>query len=58
MATVNGVCVHRGDTYIPVGFQRNGGTTGAWEVEVHLSPIRGAEKSLLSGGEVKRVWRF
>jgi hypothetical protein len=53
-----GVGVHRGDAYIPVGFQRNVGKSGAWEVEVHLSPVRDKDESLISGGEVKRVWRF
>jgi hypothetical protein len=53
-----GVGVHRGDAYIPVGFQKNVGKSGAWEVEVHLSPVRDRDESLISGGEVKRVWRF
>jgi ribosomal protein L7/L12 len=53
-----GVGVHRGDAYIPIGFQRNVGKSGAWEVEVHLSSVRDQDESLISGGEVKRVWRF
>lgn len=53
-----GVGVHRGDAYIPVGIQFNVGKSVAWELEAHLSPVRGEGESLVSGGEVKRVWRF
>lgn len=53
-----GAGVHRGDAYIPVGFQKNTGRSGAWEIEIHLSPMRDRGESLVSGGEIKRVWRF
>ena len=54
-----GVGSHRGDSYIPVGVQRNYAPHKAIGAEVHLSPedlVKGKIKT--SGWEVRHVWRF
>lgn len=54
-----GIGSHRGDTYIPLGVQRNYASHKAVEAEVHLLPddlVKGKIKT--SGWEVKHVWRF
>ena len=54
-----GVGNHRGDTYMPVGVQRNYAPNKAVAAEVHLVPeelARGKIKT--SGWEVKHVWRY
>ena len=54
-----GVGSHRGDTYIPLGVQRNYAPNKAVAAEVHLVPedlVKGKIKA--SGWEVKHVWRF
>ena len=54
-----GVGSHRGDSYIPLGVQRNYAPHKAVAAEVHLVPeelVRGKIKA--SGWEVKHVWRY
>ena len=54
-----GVGSHRGDTYIPLGVQRNYAPHKAVAAEVHLVPEDLAKgKIKTSGWEVKHVWRF
>lgn len=54
-----GVGSHRGDTYIPLGVQRNYAANKAVAAEVHLVPEDLAKgKIKTSGWEVKHVWRF
>lgn len=50
---------HRGDSYIPLGLQRNHGPHKAVAAEVHLVPEDLAKgKIKTSGWEVRHVWRF
>ena len=50
---------HRGDSYIPLGVQRNYAPHKAVAAEVHLVPEDLAKgKIKASGWEVKHVWRF
>ena len=54
-----GVGSHRGDTYIPIGLQRNYAANKALVAEVHLVPedlVKGKIKT--SGWEARHVWRF
>lgn len=54
-----GVGNHRGDTYMPVGVQRNYAPNKAVAAEVHLVTeelARGKIKT--SGWEIKHVWRY
>ena len=54
-----GVGSHRGESYIPLGVQRNYDSHKAVAAEVHLVPgelARGKIKT--SGWEVKHVWRY
>ncbi len=54
-----GIGSHRGDTYIPVGVQRNYAANKAVAAEVHLvleDLAKGKIKT--SGWEIKHVWRF
>ena len=54
-----GVGSHRGDSYIPVGVQRNYALNKAVAAEVHLVPedlVKGKIKT--SGWEARHVWRF
>ena len=54
-----GVGNHRGDTYMPVGVQRNYAPNKAVAAEVHLVPEELARgKIRTSGWEVKHVWRY
>ena len=54
-----GVGSHRGDSYIPLGVQRNYASHKAVAAEVHLVPEDLAKgKIKASGWEVKHVWRF
>lgn len=54
-----GVGNHRGDSYIPLGVQRNYAPNKAVAAEVHLVPEDLAKgKIKASGWEVKHVWRF
>lgn len=54
-----GVGNHRGDSYIPLGVQRNYAPNKAVAAEVHLGPEDLAKgKIKASGWEVKHVWRF
>ncbi len=50
---------HRGDSYIPLGLQRNYAPHKAVAAEVHLVPEDLAKgKIKTSGWEVRHVWRF
>ena len=54
-----GVGSHNGDTYLPVGMQRNYAAHKALAVEIHMDAgdlERGKIKT--SGWEVRHVWRF
>ena len=54
-----GLGSHRGDTYIPIGLQRNYAANKALVAEVHLVPedlVKGKIKT--SGWEARHVWRF
>lgn len=54
-----GVGSHRGDSYIPLGVQRNYAPNKAVAAEVHLVPEELAKgKIKTSGWEVRHVWRF
>ena len=54
-----GVGNHRGDTYMPVGVQRNYAPNKAVAAEVHLVPEDLAKgKIKTSGWELKHVWRY
>ena len=54
-----GVGSHRGDTYMPVGVQRNYAANKAVAAEVHLvSEELARGKIKTSGWEVKHVWRY
>ena len=54
-----GVGNHRGDSYIPLGVQRNYAPNKAVAAEVHLVPEDLAKgKIKTSGWEVRHVWRF
>ena len=54
-----GVGSHRGDSYIPLGVQRNYAPHKALAAEVHLVPEDLAQAKIkASGWEVKHVWRF
>jgi len=50
-----GLGVHEGDFYIPVGLQRNLSHNQAIAIEIHLDP---QDKLNVTGGEVKKVWKF
>lgn len=54
-----GLGSHKGDSYIPLGVQRNYAPHKAVVTEVHLSPedlVKGKIKT--SGWEVRHVWRY
>jgi len=54
-----GVGNHQGDTYIPVGEQRNYTAHKAVAAEAHLVPAEMAKgKIKTSGWEVRHVWRY
>lgn len=54
-----GVGNHQGDTYIPVGVQRNYAAHKAVAAEVHLVPEELAKgKIKTSGWEVRHIWRY
>lgn len=54
-----GIGIHHGDTYIPVGVQRNYASNKALAAEIHLGlddSTKGKIKT--SGWEVRHVWRY
>lgn len=54
-----GIGIHRGDTYIPVGVQRNYASNKAVVAELHLVLEEFAKAKIkTSGWEVKHVWRY
>ena len=54
-----GVGNHQGDTYIPIGVQRNYAARKAVAAEVHLVPEELAKgKIKTSGWEVRHLWRY
>ena len=54
-----GVGRHNGDTYLPVGVQRNYAAHKGVAAEAHLVPDALAKgKIMTSGWEVKHVWRY
>lgn len=50
-----GVGVHEGDTYVPLGIQRNYKSNKALRVTIHFDP---KEQMRPNGGEIVHVWKF
>ena len=54
-----GIGIHHGDTYIPVGVQRNYASNKALAAEIHLGLDDSTKAKIkTSGWEVRHVWRF